>query len=181
MVADAPRTHRITVAEYDRMIEAGVFAPDARLELLDGIIVEMSPKSDPHVWAVQELRDTLRDMFRDRATVFSESPVRLPTDGKPEPDVVMFRFDQPERRLPQPKDVLLLIEVSDSSLTDDRTRKLSLYARDGISEYWIRNLLDDTLEVYRDPDGDRYATSFTVRDRVPQACRAFPNDPISWW
>ena len=82
--------------------------------------------------------------------------------------------------MPLPEDIHLLIEVSDSTLIRDRDVKLGLYARDGIREYWIINLEAEQLEVYREPDGERYASSFTVRDAKPYACLAFPNDLIDW-
>ena len=175
------REHRITLAEFERMIEAGVFEPGVKLELLDGTILEMSAIGLEHAKCVKNLSKRLDRMLGDRVEVDRQNPILLPTDGRPEPDIVLYDLNVGDDRLPEPADVLLVIEVADSSLQDDRTRKLRLYARDGIREYWIRNLTDDQLEVYRDPDGERYATSFTVRDREPVACLAFPDDPIQWW
>jgi Uma2 family endonuclease len=82
--------------------------------------------------------------------------------------------------LPLPEDIHLVIEVADTTLARDRDFKLALYARDGIREYWIVNLEQNRLEAYRDPDGDRYATSFTVRDGKATPCLDFPDDPIDW-
>ena len=108
------------------------------------------------------------------------SSIELPSDGCPQPDIALLRPETPRDRLARPEDVLLLIEVSDSTLEKDRNAKLALYARDGINECWIVNLQDDQLEVYRDPQRERYATSFTVKPETKQACLAFPEDAIDW-
>jgi Uma2 family endonuclease len=115
-----------------------------------------------------------------KAMVLNQSSIELPSDGCPQPDIALLRPETPRDRLARPEDVLLLIEVSDSTLEKDRNAKLALYARDGIQEYWIVNLQDNQLEVYRDPQRERYATSFTVKAGSSQACLAFPEDAIDW-
>lgn len=110
----------------------------------------------------------------------SQNTIQLPQDGRPDPDIALLKLGTPRTRLPLPEDIHLIIEVSNSILARDRETKLALYARDNIIEYWILNLEQMQLEVYRDPDGTRYATSFTVKDAAPTACLAFPNDPIIW-
>ena len=104
------------------------------------------------------------EQFRTRAIAISQSTIRLSQDGRADPDICLLKLETPRDRLPLPEDIHLLIEVSDSRLIRDRDVKLGLYARDGIAEYWIVNLEAQQLEVYREPDGERYASSFTVHD-----------------
>ena len=175
-----PRRHRVTVPEYRRMIESGVFGDQPRIELLDGELIEMSAMSPRHFKRVQRLHQRLERSFGQRVDVASQGPISLPGDGEPEPDVFLYRNDLPEDDLAAPADLLLVIEVSDTTLAYDRAAKLRAYARDGITEYWIVNLVDDQLEVYRDPQGERYATSFTLKAGTPATCLAFPDEPIDW-
>ena len=114
--------------------------------------------------------------------MLNQSTIFLPQDGRPDPDIALIRLETPRDRLPLPEDIYLLIEVADSTLARDRETKLALYARDGILEYWIINLEQDQLEVYREPDGTRYASasSFTVKDGAATACLALPDDLIDW-
>jgi Uma2 family endonuclease len=142
--------------------------------------VEMEPVNTPHVNRVKDLYDRLQKLFADQVDIYAQSPIELPQDGRPQPDLTILKSGSARAHLPLPEDVLLLIEVSDSTLEKDRNAKLALYARDGISEYWIVNLQDNQLEVYRDPQRERYATSFTVQPGTKQACLTFPNDPIDW-
>ena len=175
-----PRKHRVTVAEFELMIEAGVFLPDARLELLNGEIIEMSPIGIPHLKCVTRLQKRLERAFGDRAVILSQNPIELPSDGRPQPDFALHSLDVTDDRLALPEDIFLIIEVSDSTLRDDPTTKLADYARDGIKEYWIVNLIHNQLEVYRDPEGERYATTFTVKPGANQACLAFPDEALDW-
>ena len=175
-----PRKHRVTVAEFELMIQAGVFAPDARLELLNGEIIEMSPIGVPHAKCVRRLSKRLDRKFGDRVEVDTQNPIELPSDGRPQPDIVLYDLELDDTELPLPENIYLVIEVSDSTLKDDRTTKLINYAREGIKEYWIVNLIHNQLEVYRDPEGERYATTFTVKPGALQACLAFPDEPIDW-
>jgi Uma2 family endonuclease len=174
------RPIRFTLRMFERILETGVIGVDPRVELLDGQIVEMEPVNTPHVNRVKDLYDRLQTLFSDHADVYSQSPIELPQDGRPQPDLSILKSGSAREHLPLPEDVLLLIEVSDSTLEKDRSAKLALYARDGIQEYWIVNLQDNQLEVYRDPQRERYTTSFTVKLGASQACLAFPDDAIDW-
>jgi Uma2 family endonuclease len=174
------RPIRFTLRMFERILETGVIGVDPRVELLDGQIVEMEPVHTPHVNRVKDLYDRLQTLFSDHADVYSQSPIELPQDGRPQPDLSILKSGSAREHLPLPEDVLLLIEVSDSTLEKDRSAKLALYARDGIQEYWIVNLQDNQLEVYRDPQRERYTTSFTVKLGASQACLAFPDDAIDW-
>jgi Uma2 family endonuclease len=179
--AQPMRLFRVTLAAFDQMIAAGVFTNGPKVELLDGQIVEIPAMNPPHMNRIKDLFGPLDRQFSTRADVYSQSPIELPHDGRPQPDFALVRPGAARERFAQPNDVFLVIEVSDSTLDYDRGLKLRLYARDGIGEYWIMNLKDQQLEVYRQPDGERYAQSFTVKTGSNVACLAFPDDLIHWW
>jgi Uma2 family endonuclease len=171
---------RFTGERYDELCRIGFITSDDRVELLDGQIVRKPEMNPPHLYSLLELHTRMVLQFHSRAWVSSQTTIRLPQDGRPDPDITVFKLETPRDHLPLPEDILLLIEVSDSTLNRDRETKLELYARDGIVEYWIVNLEQNQLEVYRDPEGTRYATSFTVKNAKPTACLAFPDDLIEW-
>jgi Uma2 family endonuclease len=171
---------RFSGERYDELCKSGFITSDDRVELLDGQIVRKPEMNPPHLYALLELHTRMVLQFHTRARVSSQTTIYLPQDGRPDPDITLFKLETPRDRLPLPEDIYLVIEVSDSTLTRDRETKLELYARDGITEYWIVNLEQNQLEVYREPDGTRYASSFTVKNAIPTACLAFPDDPIQW-
>lgn len=151
--------HRFTVAEYERMVEVGILTEDDRVELIEGEILEKLTIGDRHAAAVNRLLRLLDRAMGDRAIVSCQNPIRL-AHSVPEPDLVLLRprDDFYASGKPGPADILLLIEVSDSSLDQDRGEKLQHYARNEIAEFWIVNLVDNLLEVHRDPrPGGRYA------------------------
>ena len=171
---------RFAGARYDQWWAHGVITSDDRVELLDGVIVRKLETTPRHIYALSDFYAQLVLQFQPRATVLSQGTIFLPQDRRPDPDIALIQLETPRDRLPLPEDIYLLIEVSDSSLARDRETKLALYARDHILEYWIVNLEQDQLEVYREPDGTRYARSFTVKDGAATACLAFPTDLIDW-
>jgi Uma2 family endonuclease len=153
--------HRFTVAEYDRMIDQGILKEDARVELIRGEIVAKMPVGDPHVACVNRLNRLLVLAVGEQAIVSIQNPIRL-ADSEPEPDVVLIRPGIHGK--PGPADILLVIEVADASLEDDREVKRPLYAENGIAEFWIVNLIDRCLEVHRQPRADGlYADVPTLR------------------
>ena len=158
--------HRFTVDEYQRMAEAGILTEDDKVELLDGQIVAMTPIGPPHAGCVTRLTRLLVRALGDMATVRVQSPVVLATHWAPEPDVAVlaFRADGYGTRHPSPGDVLLLIEVADSSTHVDRRVKLPAYAAAGIPEVWLADLPADRVEVHRDPTRKGY-TSVRVAER----------------
>jgi Uma2 family endonuclease len=161
--------HRFTVPEYDRMIDLGILKEDARVELIRGEIVSKMPIGDPHVACVDRLNRLFVRAVGDEVTVSIQNPVRL-ADSEPEPDLVLKRAAS--RGKPVPADILLLIEVAESSLEDDREVKGPLYAENGVAEYWIVNLVDRCVEVHRGPQPNgTYADTRTLRpgDRVEPA------------
>jgi Uma2 family endonuclease len=154
MAVSVPR-RLFTVDEYHEMARVGILKPDEHVELLDGEIVPMNPICSPHAWCVKRLIETFAPLL-GRIRLSIQDPLVLDGHGEPEPDVVILRPGTPEDRHPGPADVLLVVEVADSSLAIDRGRKRRMYARAGIAEYWIVDLAADRLEVYRDPLRARY-------------------------
>jgi Uma2 family endonuclease len=146
-----------TIDEFERAWEAGAFPPDARLELIRGEIVEMPPIGDPHFFCVMYLGDLLADL-KPKGISSIQGPLKLPElESVPQPDAVVFRRRANFRtRPPRAKDVLFLVEVSDSSLADDRDFKMSLYAEVGIREAWLVDLTTDRIFVYRRPTPEGY-------------------------
>lgn len=150
------KTKRFTLAEYHRLIELGFLTEDERVELIRGELVQMAAKGTPHSVCNTKLMRELDRLMGDRAVVRGQEPIILPTDSEPEPDVVIAR-GQPDDYLsnhPYPNDILLVIEVSNSTLEYERTVKLSLYAENQIQDYWIINLTANQLERYSQPYQD---------------------------
>lgn len=151
--------HRLTVDEYLRMGEAGILAADARVELIDGEVVDMAPMRSRHASVVARLNTALAGCAAARATVWCQLPLVLGERSAPEPDLMLLhpRADFYRNAHPGAADVLLLIEVSDTTSDYDRRIKLPLYARHRIAEVWIVDLDHGLLRTYRDPQGDAYA------------------------
>lgn len=148
----------ITVTEYHRMGEAGILTREDRVELIEGELIAMAPIGSNHSGTVNSLTRALVRAVGDRGVVGVQNPVRLDDLSEPEPDfsVMKPRDDDYRRATPRPDEVLLIVEVAESSLAYDRTVKRSLYARHGIPEFWIVNLVAGEIEVCRDPEGETY-------------------------
>ena len=151
----------LTVQDYHRMGEAGIFAENERVELIEGQLIAMSPIGSPHFAAVNTLNRLLMRSVADRAIVSVQNPVRLNDRSEPEPDLALLRprDDSYRLALPGPADVLLIIEVAATSIDYDRGVKSALYARHGIPEFWIVNLDLARVEVHRSPDLNRASYS----------------------
>ena len=174
MTTPTVQVHRWTRAAYDKMVEAGVFGPEDRIELIEGEIVHtMSPQSSQHAITVSRVQDVLRDVFGRGWYVRAQMPLALGDDSEPEPDIAVVPGSLGDYREAHPRTAVLVVEVADTSFDYDRERKKRLYARRRIPEYWIVNLNDGCLEVNREPAGDRYQTETVLRpgDTVsPSAC-----------
>ncbi len=161
------KPHAITLDEYERMREADVFEPEARVELIRGGIVDMSPIGPKHQASVIRLIRLLIEQLGRHALVSPQgNDIRLVgSNSRPQPDVTVLKWrdDAYENESPTSEDVILLIEVSESSLKYDRGSKLQLYAEAGIAEYWIVNLADKVIEIYTDPDEGKYNSLKKVR------------------
>ena len=167
MLLDGEETMAVEVAaarrlftreEYHRMGEVGILKPTDRVELIRGEIVEMSPIGDRHAAFVDNLTMLLAARLVDRAIVSVQNPVALADDTEPQPDLkILRRRPVPyKEREPWAEDVLLLIEVAESSLAYDRSTKLRLYAEAGIPEYWVIDCVAESIEVHRAPQANGY-------------------------
>jgi Uma2 family endonuclease len=159
------RLRRIRVGEYHRMIEAGILGEDERVQLIDGMLVAMTPQGRAHAFVIQELTRILVRQLGDDFRVLSQLPLTLADDSEPEPDLAVVRAREAASSTRHPGSALLVIEVAAESLRFDRRTKAALYARHGIPEYWIVNLTDATVEVHRDPDppSGRYRQTLVVQ------------------
>ncbi len=155
-----------TVEEYERLVALGALTENDRVQLVEGEIVEMSPQNAPHTTAVHLTYETLRALLPPGHTVRVQGPLTLTPDSEPEPDVAVVRGGPRDyrHRHPGPGDTLLVVEVADFTLSFDRERKARVYAGAGIPEYWILNLNDRALEVYREPHGGEYRVSVVQRE-----------------
>ena len=172
----ASTRRRFTVDEYCAMAEAGILAADERVELLDGEIFVMPPIGPPHEDGTTRLSRDLILQLGDRAWVRVQNSVRLNDYGLPEPDIAVVRFrDDYHRNRPTPADVLLVIEVADSSLRRDRELKLPHYAAAGIPEVWIANVPARQVEAFHDPVDGVYQSRRIVPADGQISPRAFPD------
>jgi len=145
------QTRRFTRAEYDRLIEQGFFDEDEPIELLDGLLVVKEPQGSAHVRMVSHIRRVLQQAFGERYDVLVQSPIALDDASEPEPDLAVVRGRPKDHLLSLPSSPVLVVEVADSSLRKDRHEKSGLYARNGVADYWIVNLVDRLVEVHREP------------------------------
>jgi Uma2 family endonuclease len=155
------KRHKLDVREYYRMGEAGIFEPGERVELIEGEIIDMAPIGSEHSGTVTGLTQAVYAAIGGRATVTVQAPLRLSEFSEPEPDLLLLkpRADFYRSEHPTAADVLLLIEVANTSLRYDRDVKLPLYARHGVPEVWIVNLAEGVIETYRDPRDEAYRTT----------------------
>ncbi len=169
--AELPR-HRFDVKEYHRMGEAGLLTEDDRVELIRGEIVDMNPIGVPHMNCVTKLNHMLVEQARGRYLVSVQNPVGAADDSEPQPDFSLLR-ELPKRADGPPSEgnVLLVIEVSDSTLAYDRNVKLPLYAETGMPEVWIIDLQNKKVEVYSEPSPDGYKATriFAAGEEVRSA------------
>ncbi|MEJ0036785.1 MAG: Uma2 family endonuclease [Gammaproteobacteria bacterium] len=155
---DWPRRHRITVDEYYRMAEVGLLAPDARVELIDGEIIDMAPIGNPHMATVDRINRLLFHAVGERAIVRCQGAVQLGDYSAPQPDFVLLapREDYYASRRAISADTLLTIEVSDTTLRYDSGRKMSLYARHNVPELWVIDVPNARVHLFRKPSGNEY-------------------------
>ena len=172
--AEATGVRRFTVDEYHRMVDAGILREDDRVELIYGVIREMSPKNRPHIVAATRVLRVFDRGLAGRAGVYVEAPLGLvKLDSEPEPDIVVSDDPDVESYGTESFRPLLVIEVADSSLRYDLSLKSELYAKAGIPEYWVVDLPNRVLVVFRDPEGGSYQTRTTHEPGSRIA-------PVSW-
>ena len=161
----APTRHRLDVDAYYKMAEAGILPPGCRVELIDGDVIDMTPIGSGHAGNTNRLvRAFARTAAEGSVLLTVQTPLRLDGYNEPQPDVMLLRprLDDYKARHPSAADVLLLVEVSDTSLAYDRGTKLALYARFGVPEVWIVDMPGGAVEAYRTPKDGAY----THRDRL---------------
>lgn len=167
------QTHRFNVEDFHRMVQAGILKEDDRVELIDGEIVKMTPIGKDHAFTVLRLTNLLVPRVGPGALVNVQNPLRLGRHHELYPDVVLLRppLERYAARMPEPPDVFLLIEVSDSTLDYDRSVRLPRYAEAGVPEVWLVNLPEACIEVHRDsaPEGYRSKHLFRRGDRIHAA------------
>jgi Uma2 family endonuclease len=167
---------RFNVHDYHCMAEAGILLEDDRVELIDGEIVEMSPIGSRHAACVSRLVALLTNRLGSSAVIFPQNPVRLGDFLEPQPDIAVLRprTDYYASALPGPADVLLLVEVAETSLRYDREVKLPLYSATGIQEVWIVDLVNERIEQYGDPKEGIYRTTMEAQRGMAVRSVALP-------
>lgn len=176
-MAVALRRRRFTLDEYHRMGETGILHEDDRVELIEGEIIEMTAIGSRHAATVACIHNLFATRLGDRAVVWSQNPLLIARlQSEPEPDVMLLapRADVYRSGLPEPPDVLLLVEVADSSLAYDRRTKLPLYARAGVTEAWLVDLEASCVEIHRAPGESGYRDVTVPRPDESFAPAAFP-------
>jgi Uma2 family endonuclease len=148
----AIRTKRWTRLEYERLIDLGAFGPEDRLELLGGQLVVREPQGRPHATGIRLVAQALRAAFGPSWSIEAQLPVSLDEESEPEPDVAVVAGGPRDYLASHPSRPVLVVEIALTRLALDRGEKASLYARAGVEDYWIVNLVDNILEVYRDPE-----------------------------
>ncbi len=168
-------TAKWTIYHYHKMIEAGILN-DRKVELLNGVIVEMVPEGTAHTYFSDRFANRLRVALSTRAQIREARPITLPNNSEPEPDIAVVQplNDIYLEHHPYPENIFWLIEYADSSLTKDLEEKSKIYAAAGIQEYWVVNLRDRQLIVFRFPEGDFYQQRNTFRTGTIEPL-AFPD------
>jgi Uma2 family endonuclease len=157
MASYETRTRRFSRAEYEKLIECGVFQPGEAIELIGGELLVAEPQGAAHYTAIRKTEKALEAAFGPGWDVRTQAPIGLDEDSEPEPDVAVVPGGPDDYGRAHPSRPALTVEVAESSLGADRQRKGSLYARAGLPDYWVLNLVDRVLEVYREPAPDSTA------------------------
>lgn len=179
-ITNGVKPYLITAAEYERMIEAGIYTENDRIELLNGEIIQVMPKGPKHAYFNETAAELFKEKLGNNVDVRSQNPIRLDDFSEPEPDVVLAK---PPRKNylenhPTPADILLVMEISDTTLAYDRDDKASAYSRNGIGQYLLLNLNNETIEDYREPSADGYQFKRTLRKGDSLKLEAFPDVEI---
>lgn len=172
---------RLTVAEYHRMGDLGMLSPSESVELIEGQIIEKPMKGKAYSAAVSRVDRLLRNRLADRILVRLQDPVHLNEYSEPEPDIVLVKPDPLfyEDHHPEPSEIYLIIEVADTTLKRDRDFKATVYARSGITDYWILDIANRQLHIFRDPKDNQYQSETILNDDATISILAFPDVEIS--
>ena len=153
-----PKRYKLSIEDYHKLGEVGILDEDSRVELIEGDLIEMAPIGVPHMRCVNRLNRMLVAAVGEAAIVSTQNPVTLPPRSEPQPDFALLKPSAENAgRVPHPEDVLLVVEVADTTLAYDRRTKLPLYAKSGIVEVWIVDVNAETIEAYRVPGEAGYA------------------------
>jgi Uma2 family endonuclease len=186
MASSGPRARRFTRVEYDRLIDAGFFRPDDPVELLGGQLIVAEPQGSRHYAALRATHEAVRAAFGPGWEIRGQGPLALDDESEPEPDVAVVPGSFRDYRAAHPSRPVLVIEIAESSLAMDRSHKGSLYARARLPDYWIVNLVEQLLEVYRDPASDpsapfgwHYRSVAILAEWAAATPLALPDRPIA--
>ena len=155
--------HRFTLEEYEQIVHLGVFDTGPRVELIEGEVIDMVRQNQAHAVALSLVDLQLRRVYFEDHVIRIQSPLALGDASEPEPDIAVVPGEPRDYLTSHPRSAVLVVEVAGASLHFDRTAKLALYARHGIPDYWIVNLVDDVIETYRNPAGAAYQEARTHR------------------
>lgn len=156
-----------TVKEYYKMAEVGILMPTDRVELINGEIIQTSPIKSPHANSITIIEEILYEQLIKKVTIRTQNPISISNLSEPEPDIAVVKYgrNRYSNQHPKPEDTFLLIEVSDSTLKYDRKIKTQLYAKASIPEYWIINIPDKQIEVFKKPKNGVYTETFIYQDK----------------
>ncbi|MEG4292833.1 Uma2 family endonuclease [Microcoleus sp. C2C3] len=177
LTTEAPFTLRKwTVKEYHKLGEIGIFNPEERLELIEGNIIKISSKGTVHASATRRTANLLNNLLGNQAAVYTQDPIALDDNSEPEPDIAAVRIDPFDcaTHHPTPSEVYLIIELADSSLTFDREIKAKAYARSGIADYWVLNVNERQLHVFREPTENGYQSEVILAETASISPIEFP-------
>jgi Uma2 family endonuclease len=167
---------KLTISEYHKLAEVGVLRPKERVELLDGLLVQMAPIGPRHQSIVDLLTEEFSAQNKARYKVSPGRPIPIPDFNEPQPDMVLFKKGVPTERHPSPNETYLVVEVSETTLTQDEGKKLLAYRGAGIPEYWIVDVAAKNLRVYRLNQGKSYSEKTRTKGTI--ALQAFPDVTI---
>lgn len=181
IVTNGMKQRLITVAEYDKMIEHGILNKDSNVELFNGVIIEKMSKGPKHASALSRANRFFFKLFGDEVIIRNQDPITLDDLSEPEPDLVLARFDEKEysEHHPNPEDIFLILEISDTTISFDRNAKATAYAKAGIPQYILLNLKNQTIEDYREPAEDGYQSKQTYKAGRNFKLVAFPEIEIN--
>ena len=171
------KPHAITVVEFDRMVEAGVYGPQDRIELIDGQLIDVPPQGSPHIGTLTRFEHRFREAFGRRALVRGQGPLPVGLDSQPEPDIALVRWN--DRFYvdlhPSIEDTFAVVEIAYTSLQFDRGVKRRIYGAGRVPEYWIVDVQAGAIEIYRGPHDLGYSSPTVYRCGESVAFEAFPD------
>jgi Uma2 family endonuclease len=170
------KTHAITVAEFDRMVAAGVYGPKDRIELIGGQLIDVPPQGPPHFGTLMRFEHRLRAALGTRAHVRGQGPLPVAVDSQPEPDIAVVRWSERfyDDVHPTVEETYAVVEIAYTSLQFDRGVKRRIYGAGRVPQYWIVDLQAGAIEVYRDPHDLGYTSSIVLRRGQSLSFAAFP-------